>query len=552
MSHQIPEPHDEHAEMAIVGSVLRWGAEALADVHAVIGDDGLFRAMPRAMWDAMRAMAEQGPNFNRVSLESELRSRETLRDAGGPQGIQHALGAAVGSRAELLAHAVSVAEHAQRREAFRVSSQLARVMLTQPLHGEALASELQVKLEELSDIARNGAGGKMPWTAAEVGEMSDRERQLELGGGIRSVSTGFALLDRMIKRRGPRGGMVIVKSGRPKMGKTAAECQQTIEALFERTESWPPRWVAKADPTPVFWACDEMRAAEIYDRLEANLAGLDAGALGSPTAEYLDRYGTRIRGAREMLDASPLVFVPDSHSNDLVKIWGYIRRWRSTHPIVGRDQDGNPQRAPAIGVFDFLQSFNDLPGTAKSGLPERVGAKIKFIKDGAKATGLVADVLSQCNRDPEKRDLDQRRPIPSDNEGSGKIEQYADVLLGYYRDVVYDPQAQAYRDQAQRLRDRVVDAAKETGVSVGRALGELDEMLALRGVEDAATRFSHLATRCALGPTEFGELATAHRKLTSAEIIVQRNRHGGTGTVYADFFGQYYRILPQVKRGTGS
>lgn len=545
-------PHDAAAELSVLGSCLRWGPEAIADVRSVIGDHGMCIEAHQACWDALQMLVEKGRSIDRITLESELRSRGTLGTVGGPQAIARVAETCARNKQELLVHAVLIAEHAQARAAIELARAFAQQLLTNPLTGDELAAELARTAERFTDVARNGAGGKRGLSIKQVGDDWEREFQLELSGRTRSISTGFAKLDSMCKRRGPRPGWLLFVSGRPKMGKTSFALQVLIEAMFDRVDGFPVRWKLKDRPTPVFIVCDEMRNAELYERLLANLAGLDASAIGAPTQRWYEHNRERVDAARKLLDSAPIEWCPDEHSGDLRKAFGIIRRWRSEHPIIDRDQQGRPVREPALVMLDFLQSFVDFPETAKQNINERTGAKVKFVKDESKALGLVSLLLSQLNRDLEKRPIDDesgqgRRPQASDNEGSGKIEQYGDVLMGCYRPVVYDPKHQEYRDQIKILRKRAVDGCKNTGIGVARMLNDLDELIAIRNDQAQQRRFELLLHDCPLGRTEVQELASATTKLSTAEIIVQLNRHGPTGTVYADFFGQFYRFLPRNK-----
>src|SRR5690606_4447416 len=400
--------------------------------RSVIGDHGMCIEAHQACWDALQMLVEKGRSIDRITLESELRSRGTLGTVGGPQAIARVAETCARNKQELLVHAVLIAEHAQARAAIELARAFAQQLLTNPLTGDELAAELARTAERFTDVARNGAGGKRGLSIKQVGDDWEREFQLELSGRTRSISTGFAKLDSMCKRRGPRPGWLLFVSGRPKMGKTSFALQVLIEAMFDRVDGFPVRWKLKDRPTPVFIVCDEMRNAELYERLLANLAGLDASAIGAPTQRWYEHNRERVDAARKLLDSAPIEWCPDEHSGDLRKAFGIIRRWRSEHPIIDRDQQGRPVREPALVMLDFLQSFVDFPETAKQNINERTGAKVKFVKDESKALGLVSLLLSQLNRDLEKRPIDDesgqgRRPQASDNEGSGKIEQYGDA-----------------------------------------------------------------------------------------------------------------------------
>ena len=168
--------------------------------------------------------------------------------------------------------------------------------------------------------------------------------------------------------------------------------------------------------------------------------------------------------------------------------------------------------------------------------------QLDLIKDNSKTIGLWTIVLSQVNRGPEERDweLGERRPRSSDNKESGAIEQYADSIIGCYRDVVYDPSHEDYKGQVSRLMYRLVENARAMGAPVGRFLRELAELA--RGCDQA--RYADLAEISPLGTTEIEEYCRAWRKITACELIITDNRHGDTGTVHGRFEGRYYRVQP--------
>ncbi len=551
MSTELKAPHNEDAEAAVLGAIMRWasqgGGAALADADAIIGDDGFHLPRHRAVWDALRSLAEQGGSLDRISVEAELRSRGTFGDAGGAQGVSRMIESASAKRADMLAHATLIAEMAQLRAAFLFARQLVTSIASGPfLTGPALHEQLTVANDALTDIVRSGGGGRLPWTAAEVDDQWRADFNAKLSGQVRSISTGFPQLDWYCGRRGPQPGWLVVLSGRPKSGKTSAALAWVLESNFERVGTWPIAWRPRQEQVPVLYCCDEMRAKELHARLLINLAGVDQSMFSSPEPAWYERNKERIDQASNMLRASDIHFIPDEFSSDMVKALGYARRWRARHEIIGRDPSGKPIRRPALCVWDFVQSFKPLPSKLAQRSDERLSAKVYLLKKAAKEFDVVNLALSQLNRSLEKREIDDRRPRVEDNEGSGAIEQYADVAIGTYRDAVYDPLRQHHKDRAKELRSVVVESARRQNRSVGSALRELDEMLFIRSDTSRDTRFLELTRRCDLSTAEFDELARSSGKLTAAELIVQVNRHGDTGTTYADFYGQYYRFLPRL------
>jgi len=67
------------------------------------------------------------------------------------------------------------------------------------------------------------------------------------------------------------------------------------------------------------------------------------------------------------------------------------------------------------------------------------GMITKGLKNLAKELDCVVVLLTQLNRDLEKRT--NKRPLPSDSRDTGQIEQDCDYWLGIYRDGAYDENA---------------------------------------------------------------------------------------------------------------
>ena len=538
-------PHDMSAEQSVLAGCMRWGAEAVADVLAIIGESPFFIDPHQALWDAVRSASDRGGKLDRVSLEAELRNRGTAERCNS-QIIATVAGQTPRNASELLAHANLVASHSQARLMITRAQELVTALREGRLTGEVLSGELHRGAEEITEIAHGGGMIGLPQTVADVGHDWQAQFDLELSGTVQALQTGFPDLDRKMKGRGLRPGWMVLLSGRPKMGKTALALQVAMHAMFERCLGWPVRWRLRSDAVPVLIACDEMRNRELYERLLANLAGIDASIIGSPTREWYDRNSESLAAARRLLESAPLSFCPDEVSNNLPKICAYARRWRNAHEILERDSAGKPVRGPALMMLDFLQSFSDLPGTERLNINERVGRKAKLVKDTSKDLQVSTILVSQLNRKCEERD--DKRPLASDNEGSGQIEQYGDVMIGCYRAIVYD---EAFRDvQAQyhNLRERAVSGARESKSSIRDMLTDLEEMISLHNATEqtAVDRLNLLQRRGPLSREEVKDISMAARRLTSAEIIVQRNRHGPDGTVYANFHGQYFRFTPRT------
>lgn len=516
-------PHRPEAENALLGGLVLRGGKELPEVAELRVDD-LYQPRAKAVYRAMQVLAERGEPIDVITLEAQLRRSGELDLVGGLEGL---------ARLDRFATVDNVRAHAE----LILEAARARRLL---IFGRELAEELEVEVEDLDAVVdrrqaefaalvQSGRVEREPWHVSKVLDDTFQEMVDEASGRGRGVSTGFRILDRMLKRTGPRPGWLVLLGGRPKAGKTTAALALTRAAHFERRDGcYEPR----ARPAPVLWACDEMRAIDLVQRQLADLTSLDGRSLGAPTQDWMRRHMTELGRARHLLDAAPLHFVPDADSHYLDRIFAYARTWRAKHPIVGRDRDGRPVREPAVIVLDYLQRFGDLPGTNKQATQtERVGEKVKLCKTQAQELDVVVILLSQLNRDLERRP--NKRPIKSDFRDSGEIEQEADVLIGCHRPIEYEEDAEAVRRQVAELthRSRLTTA-------------ELDLVLEHYGRDPVPPHVVMARSRCQLPPGELGSLVAAKRRIAATELIVIANRHGPPGTVHVDFTGEYFRMLP--------
>jgi replicative DNA helicase len=85
-------------------------------------------------------------------------------------------------------------------------------------------------------------------------------------------------------------------------------------------------------------------------------------------------------------------------------------------------------------VVDYLQLAQDPKAKSRE---QEIGGISRAMKAMAKEINIPVIVLSQLNREVEKRPNNNKRPILADLRDSGQIEQDADVVLFIYRDEVY-------------------------------------------------------------------------------------------------------------------
>jgi len=113
--------------------------------------------------------------------------------------------------------------------------------------------------------------------------------------------------------------------------------------------------------------------------------------------------------------------------------------------ITVADMNAQCLRLPNLGlvVIDFIQLMESASGTrgnqgeSREQIVSEISRKLKIM---AKELNVPVLCLSQLSRANEKRP--DKRPMLSDLRESGGIEQNADVVLGLYRDYIYNKEAE--------------------------------------------------------------------------------------------------------------
>jgi len=150
----------------------------------------------------------------------------------------------------------------------------------------------------------------------------------------------------------------------------------------------------------------------------------------------------------------------------------------------------------SLVVVDYLQLMRPAIGTK----PESRVLEISMITQGLKAIAKELSVpviaLSQLSRQVESRE--DKRPMLSDLRESGSIEQDADAVMFVYRDEYYLQQRMP-KDSAYESMDKYQVAMEEWQ----------------------------------------RKMALVHNK---AELILEKQRHGPTGTISLFFEGEFTRF----------
>lgn len=345
------------------------------------------------IWAAGLRLIDDGRDISLLALEQEIADPAISLDRIALYDSPHTTPSDVAESAR------AVIAASRRRQARQVCSEVVR-RLDEGEPGQTLVDEA---IERLSAITTVGTDDGLVALHEAMCQRVEQIRARQRGELVR-CSTGLRGLDAFFGG-GLGPGWQVVIGARPKMGKSGIALQLAIAAA--------------AGGGPTLFFSHEMSAAEIGGRSLASMGNVSLAAIDDrPEREEWARMIRAAERAKEM----PFSIV--DRPLGATRLCAIARRWR-------RD---NPQGIGMI-VVDYLQLVEGEKGR-NTNREQEIGGISRRLKQLARQTGCITLVLSQLNRDLEKRA--NKRPMLADLRESGSIEQDADVVLLMYRPWVYD------------------------------------------------------------------------------------------------------------------
>lgn len=384
-----PLPHNLDAEASLLGAMML--SEAARDAAGQITPDDFYRPAHGHIFAAIRALTDEGHGIDAVTVIEQLGN--LIDDCGGPGEIAH-LTSVAPATGHAATYATIVRNCSRRRKQIMVADELA----TNARQGHDTASCVGM-LEDLE--GQNGTTH-----AVRLGDtLDDYLTTLEAradGTAPTGIPTGLPTLDQ--HTGGFRAGQLITVAARPGHGKSDLACQIVTNTAMAGTAS--------------LIVSIEMGLEELQDRWMAQASRLKHSRLRA--GEISDRDWTHISEGVAKLADVPL-YVHDDPAANLATI-----RYQA-------------RRTPNLGlvVVDYLQLMDSI-GAHENRQTEVAGLS-RGLKRLARDLGVPVIALAQLNRGVEQR-LD-KRPMTSDLRESGAIEQDSDIVIGLYRDELYNKKA---------------------------------------------------------------------------------------------------------------
>jgi len=392
-------PHAPEAEQGVLGCILLSPNECMGECVAKIKADTevFYDLRHQTIYNTLVEMYDQRQPIDLITLQQRLKDKQALEQVGGVAYLM-TLQSCVPSAANLPYYLDIVHQKYVLRKMIQTCSKI----ITRLYEFEGDTDQALDEVER--DILRVSEE-RVEATSVNVKQLvRDAFRVIEeyhaRRGTFSGITTGYADLDKLTDGLHP--GEMIVIAARPGMGKTSIALN-----IAEH--------VAVDQKLPVAVFSLEMTAVSLMVRLICSRARINLRTLRDGFLAHSEF--PKLTGAAGDFSAAPL-FIDDAAGLSILQLRARARRLWQQHGI-------------RLFVVDYLQLLHSTSRRAENRQQE-IADISGGLKALAKELNVPIIVLSQLNREPEKRESGAP-PRLSDLRESGAIEQDADVVGLLYK-----------------------------------------------------------------------------------------------------------------------
>jgi len=398
-------PHSLDSERAILAIMMLYG-EVYKCLNGMLVAAHFYNKENRTIFSCMENLIGLKKPIDILTIKHELDTNHDLDVCGG-EAYLYQLKKSEPELENIDQYVQTVKEKAALRQLLLVYNDLSRNVYKHTKcsvrehidQAEACLLNITESLNQ-SNSTGNEIGDLM---ADAYQELQDRYENKNL---VRGLPTGFENLD--VITGGMQRGSLIVVAGRPFMGKRAF-AMQVIQNITMRSDK----------PHVAAFFSVELTAQQVAIRMLAIEACIDVNNLR--TGRFSTKEWRSLAQASDKL-AKDKTFIYDIPFISMPEL-------RTKCRLLKRDAG----RLDVV-LLDYLQLMSGRVGLENR--EQEVSEILRELKALAKELDVPVIVLSQLNRSLESRA--NKRPILSDLRGSGEIEQYADMIMFFYRDEVYN------------------------------------------------------------------------------------------------------------------
>lgn len=389
-------PQAVELERAVLGAVML-GAP-LSEVTSVICPSDLYAPENVLIMEAMVELDNKNKAIDMLTVVQQLRSAGKLDSVGGSYAISKMTENNNGG-VNIEEHSYYILQAALARDQIKFGNEVVNMGYDQMVDPLETTEFIGVNADRLSSKMSLSKSRDMGSIVADV--IAKAHRASMTVGGITGLTTGIAERDAIYGGR--HGGHMIIKAGRPAMGKTA-------DALCEAIH------IGMQGKNALFFSL-EMGSDELTQRAMSVISGvtldqIQKGRMNDDEWARVDDAGSRLAG-------SGLSIVDDCYSLSSIRAEARKRKNRGGLDAV---------------YVDYMQLVVHSLGGNRNRENE-VSEISRSMKLMAKSLNVPVVVLSQLNRATEMRA--DKKPTLSSLRESGSQEQDADAVEFLYRPEYY-------------------------------------------------------------------------------------------------------------------
>ncbi|WOU45533.1 DnaB-like helicase C-terminal domain-containing protein [Citrobacter portucalensis] len=404
-------PQNIEAEQSVLGGMmLDSGSDRCQTAMSMLKPESFYIRPHQVIFAEMRELVANQKPIDLITLIESLESKGLGEQAGGFAYMAE-ISKNTPSAANIVHYAMLVREKAMER--YGIDKLTSATELLYSRNGMTTSQKfdaIQTLFTDIADYAKTGNRRGLREFSEVMGDWVDEvEARWSDSDATRGLSTGIGSLDDLLQPKGLVKGALMVIGARPKMGKTTLYSQLAVNC-------------AEVEQFPALMFSLEMPDKQIVERMIGQVSRVNTDVF------YGDRYDdaqvAMAFAAGGRLAQTGNLYVDDTPGITLAHIVAESRRIKRERGAVG------------MVLVDYLTLMtadkadrNDLA----------YGIITKGLKNLAKELNCIVVLLTQLNRDLEKRT--NKRPMPSDSRDTGQIEQDCDYWIGIYREGAYDENA---------------------------------------------------------------------------------------------------------------
>ncbi|HDV3818647.1 TPA: AAA family ATPase [Escherichia coli] len=401
-------PQNIEAEQSVLGGMmLDSGSDRCQTAMSMLKPESFYIRPHQVIFAEMRELVANQKPIDLITLIESLESKGLGEQAGGFAYMAE-ISKNTPSAANIVHYAMLVREKAMER--YGIDKLTSATELLYSRNGMTTSQKfdaIQTLFTDIADYAKTGNRRGLREFSEVMGDWVDEvEARWSDSDATRGLSTGIGSLDDLLQPKGLVKGALMVIGARPKMGKTTLYSQLAVNC-------------AEVEQLPALMFSLEMPDKQIVERMIGQVSRVNTDVF------YGDRYDdaqvAMAFAAGGRLAQTGNLYVDDTPGITLAHIVAESRRIKRERGAVG------------MVLVDYLTLMtadkadrNDLA----------YGIITKGLKNLAKELNCIVVLLTQLNRDLEKRT--NKRPMPSDSRDTGQIEQDCDYWIGIYREGAYD------------------------------------------------------------------------------------------------------------------